>query len=176
VFLPGYESNIAAKASYDPNYAKFWARAQSSPQDTTINSLEEGLSLIAKEKAVMFVDQVMFKEYLAANPTKIHRLQSLVTEKNMQICIAFPINSPLRHMFDKAVMLARERGAEGNLIKKWMGAKINNDLMVENAQMSVKQLILAFISLTVAISTCIVILCAEVATMYMNKYRCSYYG
>jgi hypothetical protein len=65
---------------------------------------------------------------------------------------------------------------EGNLIKKWIGANLYNDLMIENAQMSFKQMILAFISLTVAISTCIVILCAELATMYMTKYRCSYYG
>jgi hypothetical protein len=80
-------------------------------------------------------------------------------------------------MFEKAVMQAKESGVEGNLIKKWIGANNNNnDLMVENAQLSVKQLILAFVSLTVAISTCIVILCAELATMYMTKSGCSYYG
>jgi hypothetical protein len=168
VFLSGYESDFAVKATYDPDHANFWARAQSSPQDTTINSLKEGLSLIAKEKAVMYVDKVMLKSYLAANPTNILRLESLVTAKNMQKCIAFPFNSPLTHMFDKSVMHARESGVEGNLIKKWMGDNINNGFMVENAQLSINQLILAFVSLTVAISTCIVILCAELATMYIK--------
>jgi hypothetical protein len=73
-------------------------------------------------------------------------------------------------MFEKSAMQARESGVEGNLIKKWMGPITSNDLMVQNAQLSVKQLILAFTSLMVAISTCIVILCAEFATMYMIKY------
>jgi hypothetical protein len=176
VFLSGYEYKFELKAAYDPDYANFWARAQSFPQDTTINSLEEGFSLIAKEKAVMCVDKHRLNAYLAANPTKMLRLESLVTVKNMQKGIAFPFNSPLRHMFDKAVMQARESGVEGSLIKKWMGAITSNELMVENAQLSVKQLILAFVSFTAAISTCIVILCAEFGTMIMIKYRCSYYG
>jgi hypothetical protein len=176
VFLSGLESVFAVKATYDPDYASFWARAQSSLQDTTINSLEEGLSLIDKEKAVMYVEKDRLNAYLAANPTKIFRLESIATLKNMQKCTAFPFNSPLRHMFDKAVMQARESGVEGSLIKKWMGAITSNELMVENAQLSVKQLILAFVSFTAAISTCIVILCAEFGTMIMIKYRCSYYG
>jgi hypothetical protein len=176
VFLPGYGSAFAAKATYDTDYANFWARSQSTPQDTTINSLREGLSLIAKERAVIYVDKNQLNAYLAANPTNILRLESLVAVKNLQMGIGFPFNSPLRHMFDKAVMQARESGVEGNLIKKWMGANINNDLMVENAQLSVKQLILAFISLTVAICTCIIILCAELATIYMTKYSCSSNG
>jgi hypothetical protein len=170
VILSGIESFLATKATYDSDYANFWAWVQLSPQDTTIDSLGEGISLIAKEKAVMYVDKVMLKAYLAANPTIILELESLVTGKNMQKCIVFPFNSPLRHMFEKSAMQARESGVEGNLIKKWMGPITSNDLMVQNAQLSVKQLILAFTSLMVAISTCIVILCAEFATMYMIKY------
>jgi hypothetical protein len=88
VFLSGEESAFADKATYDSDYANFWARAQSSPQDTTINSLEEGISLIAKEKDVMYVDKPMLKAYLAANPTNILSLESFVSSKNIQNILA----------------------------------------------------------------------------------------
>lgn len=60
-------------------------------------------------------------------------------------------------MFGKAVLQARESGVEGNLINQWMGANINSNLMVENAELTAGQLILLFVGLVVAFSTCFII-------------------
>jgi hypothetical protein len=45
--------------------------------------------------------------HLVANPMNVPRLKSLAIGKNNQNCIAFPVNSPLRHMFAKAIMQGR---------------------------------------------------------------------
>jgi hypothetical protein len=161
VIMIGAKSKIALKATHDPDYANFWARIESSPEETTFYSIEQGLNRIANKKAVMLTSKEVIMGYLVENPTHVHRLETLVTEKNILKCIIFPFNSPLRHMFDKAIMQARESGVEINLIKKWMGAKLDNDGMVENAKLSVQQLILGFVGITFAISTCFVIFCAE---------------
>jgi hypothetical protein len=170
VIYSGSKAKFALKAEYDKDYAEFWARVQASPHDSTYNSIEEGLSLIAEYKIVMQTSNNKIKAHLTANPIHDRRLKSLVTQKNIQNCIAFPFNSPLRYMFSKAVLQARESGLEGNLIKQWMGANINfnNAGMVENTKIGAGQLILVFVGMIVAFSTCFVFLCAELVITRMQ--------
>jgi hypothetical protein len=66
-------------------------------------------------------------------------------------------------------MKARESGVEGNLIKKWMGAIINNEGMVGNAVLGAPQLILVFVGILVAFFTSFVILCIELVTSMMKQ-------
>jgi hypothetical protein len=170
VIYSGSKAKFALHAEYDHDYADFWARVQASPHDSTYNSIEEGLSLIAENKMVMQTSNNKIKAHLTANPIHVQRLKSLVTQKNIHNCIAFPFNSPLKHMFSKAVLQARESGLEGNIIKQWMGANINlnNAEMVENAKIGVGQLILVFVGMMGAFSTCFVFLCAELVMSRMQ--------
>jgi hypothetical protein len=48
-----------------------------------------------------------------------------------QSCIILPFNSPLRHMFNMATMLARENGVQGNLDKQWVGPEINENWSID---------------------------------------------
>jgi hypothetical protein len=164
VFFYSDLPKFALKAAYDPEYAKFWAQIQSTLQETTIYSIEEGLRLIAVEKRVMLIDDNKVNGYLASNPTYGKRMQSVVTKKNIPLCLAFPFNSPLKQMFRKAILHARQSGVEANLIKKWMRrANINDNMMVENVVFSTEQLILAFVFFMSALSFSFVILCAELS-------------
>jgi hypothetical protein len=99
VFYSGGEAKWALKAESNADYANFWARAKSSPQDSTYNSIEEGLSTVAESKTVMHIDNDMINGYFVENPTHVQILEKLVTEKNIHKCIAFPFNSSLKHMF-----------------------------------------------------------------------------
>jgi hypothetical protein len=56
----------------------------------------------------MHIDDVLIKSYLLENPFRVHhQLQAFGTQRTIQNCIAFPFNSPLRHMFAKAIQQAR---------------------------------------------------------------------
>jgi hypothetical protein len=48
-----------------------------------------------------------------------------------QSCLILPFNSPLRHMFNMATMLARENGAQGNLDIQWVGPDINENWSID---------------------------------------------
>jgi hypothetical protein len=174
VFMSGTESKFAL--SDNPYYANFWARAQASPQDTIFNNIEEGLSLIAKDKNVMYIFKDVLMGHLAANPTHIQSMESIVVEKNIQNCIGFPFNSPLKPLFYKAILKARERGVEGNLIKRWMGANINNYLIIENHELSAGQFILVWVGFMVALTASFVILCAELVIPPMGNIHLAFWG
>jgi hypothetical protein len=169
IFLSGNTAKFVLKAEYDPDYAKYWARVKASPRDYTYNSIEEGLSLIAKQKMVMQIGNDKLNGHLIAN-TQVQKMESIVIGINLHSCIAFPFNSPLKPLFDKAIMQARESGVKSNLIKQWMGANINNAGVAENAILSAGQLILVFVGMMVAFSICLVIVCAELAMSMMNSH------
>jgi hypothetical protein len=72
-------------------------------------------------------------------------------------------------MFLKGTILARERGVEQNLFAQWLGTNIKANLTVDNAVLSLGQLIAVFVSLMAAVSTSLAILGSEWAYFFFQS-------
>jgi hypothetical protein len=81
---PGWEANIALKAEQDPDYANFWARLQTRPEEMTYRSFKEGLSTIAQDDSVMLSHDIFIKGFLMSNPFHVQKLKVLSTERKDQ--------------------------------------------------------------------------------------------
>jgi hypothetical protein len=113
MFLDGNEAIFAVTAENDPDYEKYWARVQESPNENKFKSLKEGLDIISKTQTVMYIDNAMLRGYFKANPFHLQRLDVFATVIRSASTLIFPHNSPLKPIFAKAAMGVQEIGLQG---------------------------------------------------------------
>jgi hypothetical protein len=85
----GSEAVFAFKAEQDPDYANFWVRMQTLPEEMIYSSFEEGLRMIAQDDSVMLSQDIFIKSFLISNPFYAQKLQVMSTGKKEQGLIKF---------------------------------------------------------------------------------------
>jgi hypothetical protein len=122
VFLDGEEATIALNVERDPDYADYWARVQTNPDEYMFKSMKEGLDMIAKSETVMQTDYDKISGYFKANPFYVQRINIFATVDQSANTLVFPHNSPLKSIFTKGVTRIQENGLQE---RNWLNISCN---------------------------------------------------
>jgi hypothetical protein len=170
IFKQGSEAAWTHYASYDPEYAKYWKRVQSNPEEFVYKTMKEGLDWINNNQMFMFISDSELKGYFRNNPFHIQRLDIYATVEKHYKYLAFPFNSPLKVIFERTMTQARERGIQQNVQAQWFGGAINKNLEVETMVLTLGQVIMIYALMLSVFVFCIVVFCGELIYKFLQSY------
>ena len=171
MFLDGYQGWVYNTAQRgDPDFMSLWQRYQDNPEQTTFDSIKNGLEFIESGPNVIFLDRNMLLGHLKSNPTsqEIH----MINLRQYQLSTLFLYkNSPLSPMLQKAVRSFRETGLEGQLYFKWFAKypEIDRSDLSEQINVTIGQMVSIFTILLALFVIATIVLCGEISLKRFHK-------
>ena len=162
-FKDGDDRSFIVKAkSGDPLYAEFWERVTSNREAYTFQNLEEGLDMIKKDRAVIYIGEGQLTSYFEKNPFHQQKLKVFAKSQPQPAGIVVESNSPLTPILRAASTTLAEAGIKDALLKEWEGASIQQNAEVETMVLTNGQVILVFSIILSTFGCSILILFCEI--------------
>ena len=163
-FKDGDDRSFIVKAkSGDPLYAEFWERVTSNREEYTFQNLEEGLDMIKKDRAVIYIGEGQLTSYFEKNPFHQQKLKVFAKSQPQPAGIVVELNSPLTPILRAASTTLAEAGIKDALLKEWEGASIQQNAEVETMVLTNGQVILVFSIILSTFGCSILILFCEIS-------------
>lgn len=129
----------------DPLYSEFWKRVINEPDEHVFQNLEEGLSMLKNERAVIHVGEGTLKSYFKNNPYHQQNLKVFAKGQPQPAGLVCVLNSPLKPILRATSTALTEAGIKYALLKEWEGASIPQNDVVEIMVLTSGQVILVFL-------------------------------
>ena len=155
----------------DPDYAAFYDRVKTSPEETVFNGVKEGLDRIKSGRNVMHVNYGSLLGFFQANPFHVQDIKVFGKGRPEDFSVIVPFNSPLKPILQKGTNAMIEGGTASFLLKKWEGKGIPVNPASDAMVLSAGQVLLVFIAILFTFSFTGIILCCEVCHKQLKSVK-----
>ena len=131
----------------DPDYKAFWERVKNKPEDTVVNSIDEGMNKVLNGFNVVHATEGVIKGWMTNNAEKGKKIKLFGRGRPSFYTLITTNNSPLSRIFGSATSKLIEYGVMNRISAKWLGKKKSHIIMdLDSAFMSLKpgQMILMY--------------------------------
>ena len=131
----------------DPDYKAFWERVKNTPEDTVVNSIDEGMNKVLNGFNVVHATQGVIKGWMNKNAEESKKITLFGRGRPSFYTLITTNNSPLSRIFRSVTSKLIEFGIMNRISAKWLGKKKSHIIMdLDSAFMSLKpgQMILMY--------------------------------
>ena len=162
-FIHGNDIHFIVKAkSGDYLYAEYWERVTNFREQHEFQNLEEGMSLMKNERAVIHIGEGRLTSYFKANPFHQQNLKVFARSRPIPQGIIFQHNSPLKPILQAAANALTEAGITAAILKDWEGVSIPQNAEFETMVLTTGQVILVFLAILATFGCSILIFLCEI--------------
>ena len=162
-FVDGNDIHFIVTAkSGDTLYSDFWKRVTNMREEHVFQNVEEGLSMIKKERAASHIGEGSLMSYFNTNPFHQQKLKVFAKSQPQPQGLIVQLNSPLKPILQAASNALTEAGIKDALLKEWEGVSIPQNAEVDAMVLTNGQLILVFLIILATFACSALILFCEI--------------
>ena len=162
-FIHGNDIHFIVKAkSGDYLYAEYWERVTNFREQHEFQNLEEGMSLMKNERAVIHIGEGRLTSYFKANPFHQQNLKVFARSRPIPQGIILQHNSPLKPILQAAANTLTEAGITAAILKDWEGLSIPQNAVFETMVLTTGQVILVFLAISATFGCSMLIFLCEI--------------
>ena len=149
-----------------------YKRLMEPENEALYTNFEDGLDLLRNGRYVLYLHKERLCSYFKNHPFKSQNIKYFQISGIQNVGIVLPKNSPLTPVLKYCFLRLNEAGAKNILNKKWFGDTIPKVQADERVILSISQVILIFLFISVAIGISLFLLFGEMVAKKCIKSRC----